>query len=127
MYLLLYTYLSDDSVDNEHDATPLIKPVSNPDISTTLMATTTTGSNKHGIKWLQHKVVKFFKAFCIPGVMVVRYGMCFLMYVCTYLLMLYHIMIIICDWIWKNLSKSHISFQEVLLKPLWSLMLDCNS
>lgn len=58
-----------DSEDNEHDATPLIKPV-----STTLMTSTTTGSNKYGMKWLQHKALNFFKAFCIPGVVVVSYG-----------------------------------------------------
>ena len=89
--LFEHTYnLSDDSDDNEHDATPLIKPASDPDISTALMTTTTTGSNKCGMKWLQHKAMNFFKAFCIPGVVVVRYG-CFFMY----LLVLYCIMIII--------------------------------
>ena len=77
MYIRTYvcTNLSDD---NEHDATPLIKPASDPDISATV-TTTTTGSNKYGMKWLKHKAMNFCKAFCIPGVVVVRYG-CVFMY-----------------------------------------------
>ena len=66
-YVQIFAYISDDSDNNVNDATPLIKPASDPDISTTLMTTTTT-------KWLQHKATNFFKAFCIPGVVVVRYG-----------------------------------------------------
>lgn len=90
LYSNEYTYIattctslhtcSDDSDDNEHETTPLIKPTSDPDISSDdLMMTTITGNNKNSIKWLQSKATNFFKAFCIPGVIVVRYvvWMCF--------------------------------------------------
>ena len=71
--------LSDDSDDNETDVTPLIKPTSDPYTSTTLM--TTGSSSKHGMKWLQHKSMTFYKAFCIPGVVVVSYGHIFDLFV----------------------------------------------
>ena len=73
-YVILYTYLhaSDGSDDDDDEATPLIKPTNDPDISKALTATATTG-NRNSTKWLQHKAINFFKAFCIPGVVVVRY------------------------------------------------------
>lgn len=69
--------IADDSGDNEHEATPLIKPTSDPDISTSsvnMMMKTTINSYsiKNSKKWMQHKIFNFFKAFCIPGVIVVR-------------------------------------------------------
>ena len=62
-YLL---HFLDDSDDNEYETTPLIKPTSDPDISKTPMTT-----NRNSMEWLQHKAVNYFKAFCIPGVIVV--------------------------------------------------------
>ena len=66
-----YMHASDGSDDDDHEATPLIKPTSDPDLSKAMTATATTG-NRSSMKWLQHKAMNFFKAFCIPGVAVVR-------------------------------------------------------
>ena len=79
----IYTYfnlhiLTEDCDDSELETTPLIKSTKDPDISTTSddlkMTTTNSGSNKNHKKSFKNKAKSFFKALCIPGVVIVRYG-----------------------------------------------------
>ena len=51
----------------------MIKPT-NDTTSDDLMMTTTSGSSKRHKMALQKKAANFLNAFCLPGVVIVRYG-----------------------------------------------------
>ena len=62
-------------LDTEHEATPLIKPTSDLNISTSpdhLMKTAATTGHASSKEQVESRAMNFFKAFCIPGVVVVR-------------------------------------------------------
>ena len=62
--------------NDQREVTPLLKPTSDPDIPTSPDHSVMVYSTK---QQTQNRVVHFFKAFCIPGVAVVRHS-CSIMY-----------------------------------------------